>query len=107
MGLSLQKKVSDFQKSFGLSKSGFLAVVISKNFWLQNWLRFFVSKVSCQIGSGFPKSASRFSVKVLAGKSFHFAKSVFHGLFFFLQSQASKIGYIFLAKFLASLVRAF
>jgi hypothetical protein len=38
------------------------------------------------------KSASGFSIKVLAGKRFHFAKSIFCGLRFLGQSQASKIG---------------
>ena len=55
----------------------------------------------------FPKSASRFSGKVLAGKRFHFAKSIFSGLRFSWQSQVSKIGYIFSAKVSVSLVQVF
>jgi hypothetical protein len=43
----------------------------------------------------------------LASKRFHFAKSIFHGLRFVWSSQVSEIGYIFLAKVSASLVRAF
>jgi len=53
------------------------------------------------------KSASKFLVKVLASKWFYFAKSVFYGLRFVWQSQVSKTGFSFLAKVLASLIRAF
>ncbi|MBE7436750.1 MAG: hypothetical protein HS100_22755 [Anaerolineales bacterium] len=45
--------------------------------------------------------------QVFASKRFHFANSVFSGLRFVWSSQVSEIGYISLAKVLASLVRAF
>ena len=52
--------------SFCSSKTG---SVFSFKSFVSNWLRLL-------------KSASRFSGKVLAGKRFDFAKSVFHGLRF-------------------------
>ncbi len=45
--------------------------------------------------------------QILAGKRSHLAKSVFYGLRFVWSNQVSKIGYIFSAKVLVSLVRAF
>ena len=56
----------------------------SKSF-VSNWLRF-------------PKSASRFSVKVLASKRFHLAKSWFCGKGYFLQNQVCKIGFKIFSK---------
>ena len=70
------------------------AQVFSSKSFISNWLRS-------------PKSASRFLAKGSAGKRFHFAKSVFSGLRFIRSNQALKIGYIFSAKVLVSLVRAF
>jgi hypothetical protein len=67
----------------------------------------FGSKCFASNRLGFPKLASWFLSKVFAGKRFHLAKSVFSGLHFVWQSQVSKIGYIFSAKVLAGLVRAF
>ena len=45
--------------------------------------------------------------KVLAGKRFHFAKSVFHGSCFVWSNQVSEIGYIFSEKVLVSSILAF
>ena len=45
--------------------------------------------------------------KILAGKRFHLAKSVFHGLRFVFQNQVSEIGFKVFSKSFASLVRAF
>jgi len=77
LGLSLQNQVSGFSKSFGLFKSGFLAVVISKIVLAIKLAQVFVSKSFASNLLRFPKSASKFSGKVLASKRFHLAKSVF------------------------------
>jgi len=50
---SLQNQVSGFSKFSGLFKPSLLAVASSKFYWLENWLIFFVQKVSLQICSGF------------------------------------------------------
>ena len=96
---------------FEPSKSGF---GFSKKFWFVQVESFsggyFQNCVGFKIGSGFvsksfasnllrfPKSASRFSVKVLASKRFHLAKSVFVAKVIFCKVRFSNLASRFLAK---------
>ena len=95
-----------FSKVSASIKSGIFSGGNFQNFIGSKSAHVFGSKSFVLNRLRFPKSASRFLAKVLAGKRFHFAKSAFSGLHFFWQNQASKIDYIFSAKVFASLVRA-
>ena len=103
----LQITVSVFSKVFGSIKFGifsggnFQVFVSPKSAHIFCFANFFSNWLESL------KLASIFSVKVLAGKRFHFAKSVFSGLRFIRSNQALKIGYIFSAKVFVNLVRAF
>ena len=105
--LSLQNQVSGFSKSFGLFKSGLLAVVISKNCWLQNWLMFFVPKVSRQIGSGFQNRLHGFLSKLWQASSFILRSHLFVAKVIFCKIRSLKLASWFAAKVLASSVWAF
>ena len=98
LGLNLQNQVSGFSKSFGLFKSGLLAVVIFQNF------------IGLKIGSCFCfkkfrvkfAQVSKIGFKVLAeilvSKRFHFAKPCFYSKGFFLQSQVYEIDFKIFSK---------
>ena len=104
MGLSLQNQVSGFSKSFGLFKSGLLAVVIFQNFiglkigscfWFKKFRVKFaqVSKISFKV-----------LVNVSASKRFHLAKFVFVAKVIFCKVRFPKLASRFLAKVSAGLV---
>ena len=107
LGLNLQNQVSGFSKSFGLFKSGLLAVAISKILLVSKLAQVFVSKSSASNLLRFPKSASRFSGKVLASRQFRLAKSVFIAKVIFCKIRFLKLASRLLAKVSARLGRAF
>jgi len=96
--LNIQNQVSGFSRSFGLFRSGFLAVVILQNF------------IGLKIGSCFcfkkfrlkfvqvSKIGFKVLAEILASKRFYLAKSCFCGKSYLLQSQVSKIGFKVFSK---------
>ena len=73
-------------------------MVISKFLFLEKSVQVFISKSFVSNLLRFPKSASRFLAKVLAGKWFYLTKFVFSGLHFVWSSQVSEIGFKIFSK---------
>jgi hypothetical protein len=93
-------------KVFVCSGQAFLAVAIFQVFVSRKLSQVFGQKVSCQIGSG-PLNRLRDFCSGFGKRAVSFGQVIFSGLRFVWSSQALKIGCIFSAKVLASLVRAF
>ena len=97
--MNLQNQVSSFSNGFVFFKSSLLAAVISKILLASKLAQVFGSKSFVSNFLRFPKSASRFSGKVLVSKRFRLAKSVFVAKVIFCKVRLVKSATFFQQKF--------